>query len=441
MAADFAILMEPSNAVVEAGCQGTLRVEVRTTGERAHSARAWRGVNAIHGAAEVLARLNAYDARRPVIDGLEYHEGLNAVGIRGGVAGNVLPDVCVVEVNFRFAPDRTEAEAEAVRPRVLRRLRRHAHRHRPRRAPRPRPARRQGVRRGRRRRGQPQVRLDRRRPLHRPRRPRRQLRPRRPDAGPQAGGARAGRADRALRGPAPRLAHQLTLRLGGRGGRAATVSRPGDLGLGPITGASGLETGAARLPRPAAGLPSATSSTSGGAGGPRASPVGAGRPGDHGTGTLSRGEKQAEGPGHPAARPGRRHDHRPAAARLPRPHRLGAHRPVAGAADPGRVRGGLRRAGRAGAGDRRVRLGAHAGATTRRTRSREQLGRRAGRGRVRGDHRRRAGRDGGGQQGRQRGGRASASGSASSCPSSRASTTGSTSASTSATSSPARRCS
>jgi succinyl-diaminopimelate desuccinylase len=113
MAADFAILMEPSNASVEAGCQGTLRVEVRTTGERAHSARSWRGVNAIHGAAEVLARLNAYEARRPVIDGLEYHEGLNAVFVRGGVAGNVLPDECVVEVNFRFAPDRSEAEAEA----------------------------------------------------------------------------------------------------------------------------------------------------------------------------------------------------------------------------------------------------------------------------------------------------------------------------------------
>ncbi len=113
MAADFAILMEPSNAVVEAGCQGTLRVEVRTTGERAHAARSWRGVNAIHGAAEILRRLEEYDARTPVIDGLEYHEGLNAVFIRGGVAGNVLPDECVIEVNHRFAPDRSEAEAEA----------------------------------------------------------------------------------------------------------------------------------------------------------------------------------------------------------------------------------------------------------------------------------------------------------------------------------------
>jgi succinyl-diaminopimelate desuccinylase len=111
--ADFAILMEPSDAVIEAGCQGTLRVEVRTHGERAHSARSWKGVNAIHKAAEVLRRLNEYDARRPVIDGLEYHEGLNAVLISGGVAANVLPDEAVVTVNYRFAPDRSEDEALA----------------------------------------------------------------------------------------------------------------------------------------------------------------------------------------------------------------------------------------------------------------------------------------------------------------------------------------
>jgi succinyl-diaminopimelate desuccinylase len=109
--ADFAILMEPSNAVVEAGCQGTLRARIRTRGERAHSARSWTGVNAIHLAAPILERLNTYEARRPVIDGLTYHEGLNAVFISGGVAGNVLPDECVVTVNHRFAPDRSEEEA------------------------------------------------------------------------------------------------------------------------------------------------------------------------------------------------------------------------------------------------------------------------------------------------------------------------------------------
>jgi succinyl-diaminopimelate desuccinylase len=111
--ADFAVLMEPSNAGVEAGCQGTLRVEVTTRGTRSHSARAWKGENAIHAAGEVLARLSAYTPRRPQIDGLEYREGLSAVGVRGGVAGNVIPDECVVTVNYRFAPDRSAEEALA----------------------------------------------------------------------------------------------------------------------------------------------------------------------------------------------------------------------------------------------------------------------------------------------------------------------------------------
>jgi len=113
LAADFAILMEPSNAGVEAGCQGTLRVEVRTRGERAHSARGWMGRNAVHAAGEILRRLDAYEPRRPVIDGLEYREGLNAVLIGGGVATNVIPDECVVTINHRFAPDRSEGEALA----------------------------------------------------------------------------------------------------------------------------------------------------------------------------------------------------------------------------------------------------------------------------------------------------------------------------------------
>jgi succinyl-diaminopimelate desuccinylase len=113
LAADFAVLMEPSNAGIEAGCQGTMRVEVRTTGERAHSARWWKGVNAVHAAQDVLARLTAYTPREVEIDGLVYREGLSAVGIRGGVAGNVIPDECVVAVNYRFAPSRSAVEAEA----------------------------------------------------------------------------------------------------------------------------------------------------------------------------------------------------------------------------------------------------------------------------------------------------------------------------------------
>jgi succinyl-diaminopimelate desuccinylase len=111
LAADFAVLMEPTGATVEGGCQGTLRAEVRVGGRRAHSARSWLGVNAIHAAGEVLDRLRSYDARLVVIDGLEYHEGLNAVYVSGGVAGNVIPDEVVVTVNFRFAPDRSLAEA------------------------------------------------------------------------------------------------------------------------------------------------------------------------------------------------------------------------------------------------------------------------------------------------------------------------------------------
>ena len=113
LAADFAVLMEPSNAVVEAGCQGTMRVEVRTTGTRAHSARSWMGDNAIHKAGEILSRLSVYEPRQVVIDGLTYREGLSAVGIRGGVAGNVIPDEAVVAVNYRFAPNRTAVEGEA----------------------------------------------------------------------------------------------------------------------------------------------------------------------------------------------------------------------------------------------------------------------------------------------------------------------------------------
>ncbi len=113
LAADFAILLEPSNAGIEGGCNGTMRVEVTTTGVAAHSARSWTGHNAVHDAAHVLGRLQAYEPREVEVDGLVYREGLNAVGIAGGVATNVIPDRCTVTVNYRFAPDRSVADAEA----------------------------------------------------------------------------------------------------------------------------------------------------------------------------------------------------------------------------------------------------------------------------------------------------------------------------------------
>ncbi|RCG19492.1 succinyl-diaminopimelate desuccinylase [Streptomyces diacarni] len=111
LAGDFAVLLEGSEAEVEGGCQGTLRVHLRTRGVRAHSARGWMGANAIHAAGPVLQRLADYEPRRPLIDGLEYHEGLNAVRVEGGVAGNVIPDLCTVTVNYRYAPDRDEQQA------------------------------------------------------------------------------------------------------------------------------------------------------------------------------------------------------------------------------------------------------------------------------------------------------------------------------------------
>ena len=110
---DFAVLMEPTGALIEGGCQGTMRAEVTTRGKRAHSARSWMGSNAIHTAGGILDVLRSYQPREPEVDGLVYHEGLNAVGISGGVAGNVIPDECTVTVNYRFAPDRSEQEAAA----------------------------------------------------------------------------------------------------------------------------------------------------------------------------------------------------------------------------------------------------------------------------------------------------------------------------------------
>jgi succinyl-diaminopimelate desuccinylase len=113
LAGDFAILGEPTNSEIEGGCNGNARIEVRTFGLRAHSARAWVGHNAIHDAAGILNRLVDYVPREVEVDGLVYREGLNAVGISGGIAGNVIPDEAMVHINYRFAPSRSGEEAVA----------------------------------------------------------------------------------------------------------------------------------------------------------------------------------------------------------------------------------------------------------------------------------------------------------------------------------------
>jgi succinyl-diaminopimelate desuccinylase len=112
LAGDFAVLMEPTAGQVEGGCNGTMRAVVTVRGRAAHSARPWMGSNAVHAAGDILHRLQSYQPAEVDVDGLVYREGLNAVDISGGIAGNVIPDTCVVTVNYRFAPSRAEEEAE-----------------------------------------------------------------------------------------------------------------------------------------------------------------------------------------------------------------------------------------------------------------------------------------------------------------------------------------
>lgn len=111
--ADFAILCEPTAAQVEGGCNGTMRADIRTRGTKAHSARSWMGANAIHAAAGILNVLSSYVPSEVEVDGLVYREGMNAVLINGGIATNVIPDECVVTVNYRFAPSKSATDAAA----------------------------------------------------------------------------------------------------------------------------------------------------------------------------------------------------------------------------------------------------------------------------------------------------------------------------------------
>lgn len=109
--AELAVLMEPTSARIEGGCQGTMRFDITTTGIAAHSARSWLGHNAIHDICDVLQLTRSFDAREIEVDGLVYREGLNATVIEGGLATNVIPDRCTVQINYRFAPDKTGDQA------------------------------------------------------------------------------------------------------------------------------------------------------------------------------------------------------------------------------------------------------------------------------------------------------------------------------------------
>jgi succinyl-diaminopimelate desuccinylase len=119
LAGDAAILGEPTAALVEAGCQGTMRVRITRHGVRAHTARPFTGRNAIHRLGPILQTVAAWESREVVLDGCTYAEQLQVVAIDGGVAGNVVPDEASVTVNFRYAPDRNLGQAEEYLRQIL----------------------------------------------------------------------------------------------------------------------------------------------------------------------------------------------------------------------------------------------------------------------------------------------------------------------------------
>jgi succinyl-diaminopimelate desuccinylase len=111
--AELAVVLEPTDCILHAGCLGNIQARVTFRGESAHSARPWTGVNAIHELVRGLQDLVQLEPLDVELDGLVYREVVSAVRVEGGIAANVVPASASVELNFRYAPGRTRAEAEA----------------------------------------------------------------------------------------------------------------------------------------------------------------------------------------------------------------------------------------------------------------------------------------------------------------------------------------
>jgi succinyl-diaminopimelate desuccinylase len=111
--AALVIVLEPTDNEIHAGCLGNLNAELTFHGTSAHSARPWTGDNAIHNAAEALAPLAELEPLDVEVDGLVFREVISAVRIEGGIAANVVPDRCIAQLNYRYAPGRTRDQAEA----------------------------------------------------------------------------------------------------------------------------------------------------------------------------------------------------------------------------------------------------------------------------------------------------------------------------------------
>ena len=111
--AQLAVVLEPTDCILHAGCVGNIQARVTFRGESAHSARPWTGVNAIHELVRGLAALVRLEPLDVELDGLVYREVVSAVRVEGGIAANVIPAEAHAELNFRYAPGRTPAAAEA----------------------------------------------------------------------------------------------------------------------------------------------------------------------------------------------------------------------------------------------------------------------------------------------------------------------------------------